>query len=515
VTTPRWLETAIFYEIYPQSFYDANGDGIGDLQGITEKLDYIKDLGCDALWLNPCFDSPFYDAGYDVRDYRKIAARYGTNEDMRRLFNAAHERGMRVLLDLVPGHTSVEHEWFKASMRSDAGPFAKRYIWSGSPWERFNGIDNISGYLNGVCDRGTVAVNFFSTQPAINYGFAEPDPEKPWQSAADSPEALAARADIKEVMRFWLSMGCDGFRVDMAHSLVKADKGYRKTIELWRGFRAFLDAEFPKAAIVSEWGKPDQSLAAGFHMDFLLHFGDSHYNDLFRDNPYFSGAASGDLTGFIAYYKKVRAAAGPEGLICIPSSNHDMARIARRLTDTELKLAFAFLLSMPGAPFIYYGDEIGMRYLEDMPSVEGGYERTGSRSPMQWDSTLNAGFSSAKPEELYIPVDPDRARPNVCEQLADEDSLLNEVKRLIKVRRGCEALWNDRAIEFVSGAGAGQVLAYRRGGDGGVICAFNPGRKAAEAPFLSGLKPLYIIGGSPAEAKGSVTMPPQSAGFFR
>ena len=134
----KWLQDAVFYEIYPQSFYDANGDGIGDLIGIIEKLDYIKELGCNALWINPFYDSPFKDAGYDVRDYKKVAARYGTDEDAARLFEEAHKRGIKVLIDLVPGHTSEEHEWFKESSKAEKNEYSDRYIWSDFI---FNGID--------------------------------------------------------------------------------------------------------------------------------------------------------------------------------------------------------------------------------------------------------------------------------------------------------------------------------------------------------------------------------------
>lgn len=469
---PKWLENAIFYEIYPQSFYDTNGDGIGDLQGIIKKLDYIKDLGCNALWINPCFESPFHDAGYDVSDYRKIAPRYGTNEDMRQLFNEAHIRGIKVLLDLVPGHTSVEHEWFKESMKSDDNKYAKRYIWANTPWEHFEGVENLTGFLNGISERGTVAVNFFSTQPALNFGFA--NPTKEWQSAVDSPEALATRNDIKEIMRFWLSMGCDGFRVDMAHSLIKGDSDHKETVRLWQDFRAFLDDEFPESVIISEWGKPDFSLKAGFHMDFLLHFGPSHYNDLFRENPYFSHKCDGDLSEFIAYYLDVKAKAGDKGLICLPSSNHDMARIAGKLTEEELKAAFMFILSMPGAPFIYYGDEIGMRYLDGIPSIEGGYERTGSRTPMQWDTSLNAGFSSAKPENVYIGIDPDTSRPDVKSQLADSDSLLNFIKKLTCIRQKYDALQSFGEIEFIQKGEKNKPLIYKRSlNEDSVYCVFN------------------------------------------
>ena len=163
-----WLSDAVFYEIYPQSFYDSNGDGIGDLNGIREKLDYIKSLGCNSLWINPCYDSPFKDAGYDVRDYRKVAARYGTNEDLIQLFNAAHEKGIRVLLDLVPGHTSEEHPWFLESKKAERNEYSDRYIWTDF-W-----ICGAQGmpYISGESERsGAYILNFFKCQPALNYGF--------------------------------------------------------------------------------------------------------------------------------------------------------------------------------------------------------------------------------------------------------------------------------------------------------------------------------------------------------
>ena len=140
---PKWLDNAIFYEIYPQTFLDTNGDGIGDFQGIIKKLDYIKELGCNALWLNPCFVSPFSDAGYDVADYCKAAPRYGTNEDLKELFQKAHEKGLHVILDLVPGHTSIEHPWFKASLSPEENEFSHRYIWTDKAWKDFDGIGNI------------------------------------------------------------------------------------------------------------------------------------------------------------------------------------------------------------------------------------------------------------------------------------------------------------------------------------------------------------------------------------
>lgn len=185
--TPDWLDNAVFYEIYPQSFCDSNGDGMGDFNGIIQKLEYIRELGCTALWINPCFMSPFGDAGYDVSDYFTAAPRYGTNEDLKRLFSEAHKRDMHVLLDLVPGHTSVEHEWFRQSMKAGRNEFTDRYVWTDSVWEEPDGM----GCIRGISDRdGCCAVNFFSHQPALNYGFYKP--EKPWQQSMDSPGARAA-----------------------------------------------------------------------------------------------------------------------------------------------------------------------------------------------------------------------------------------------------------------------------------------------------------------------------------
>ena len=146
---PKWLDNAVFYEIYPQSFNDTNADGIGDINGITEKLDYIKDLGCNAIWINPCFKSPFGDAGYDVEDYYMVASRYGTNEDLANLFKEAHKRDMHILLDLVPGHTSVQHEWFKQSMKAEKNEFTDRYVWTDSIWEEPQGM----GCIRGISDR--------------------------------------------------------------------------------------------------------------------------------------------------------------------------------------------------------------------------------------------------------------------------------------------------------------------------------------------------------------------------
>ena len=454
----KWLDNAVFYEIYPQSFNDTNADGIGDFQGIIEKLDYIKELGCNAIWINPCFLSPFGDAGYDVADYCRVAPRYGTNEDLKRVFEEAHKRDMHVLLDLVPGHTSVEHPWFKESMKADRNEFTDRYVWTNNVWEAPEGM----GSLRGISERdGACAINFFS--------------------------------------------------------LVKNDQEGKGTIRLWQQVRKFLDAEFPDAAMVSEWGEPDKSLQGGFHMDFLLHFGPSHYNDLFRcDEPFFSKRGKGDISEFVETYKTNYNKTAQKGLICIPSGNHDMDRLARRLQGDELKIAFAFLLSMPGAPFIYYGDEIGMRYVEGLKSVEGGYNRTGSRSPMQWDDSTNAGFSSAPASDLYITMDPGKDRPTAKAQMADPDSLYHEVKKLIQIRQSSKALLSRGTIEFVYAEKNQYPLAYVREAEGEkVLVIINPSDKEQSFPYSAELKDaLYTIGGKAESKDGTITIPAQSAGFY-
>ena len=433
---PEWLKEGILYHIYPSSFKDSDGDGIGDLEGIRSKLPYVKSLGANTIWLSPVFRSEFEDGGYDITDFYRIDPRFGTNSQLVQLVREAHDLGIRVCLDLVAGHTSDKHPWFRQSSEADPElQYSDYYIWSDSkdsfPTKKFVRSD--------AARDGNYMKNFFDIQPALNYGFA--NRTRGWQQAPEDPAPMATREAMKDVMRFWLSNGCDGFRVDMAGSLVKNDPDGAATVKLWQDFRAFLDAEYPEAAMISEWGEPDKSLLGGFHMDFLLHFGPSHYNDLFRcDEPYFSRRGKGSADEFVKKYIENYKKTDGKGLICIPSGNHDMDRMRRFLDPHEMKVSFAFLLSMPGAPFIYYGDEIGMRYVEGLTSKEGGFGRTGSRTPMQWSAAANAGFSDGAAESLYLPIDPAEDRPTAEGELADENSLLSEVRRLIKLRGEHKAL---------------------------------------------------------------------------
>jgi len=303
---PNWLPRAIFYQIYPQSFYDSNDDGIGDIPGIIEKLDYIAWLGVNALWLNPCFVSPFQDAGYDVADFYNVAPRYGTNEDLKRLFEAAHRRKIKVCLDLVPGHTSIEHLWFKASCRHERNEFSDRYIWTNSTWDH---VDDRMKFILGYAERdGAYATNFFYCQPALNYGYA--NPKHPWQQPIDAPGPRAMRKELCKIMAFWLDLGCDGFRVDMAASLIKNDPGNKETKNLWREIRQWLNKDYPDAVLIAEWGDPMEAIDAGFHIDFMLHFNAPGYPSLFFNekgvlsfkNCYFDRRGTGTVTEFLKEY---------------------------------------------------------------------------------------------------------------------------------------------------------------------------------------------------------------------
>ncbi|MDE6596090.1 MAG: glycosylase, partial [Oscillospiraceae bacterium] len=246
-------------------------------------------------------------------------------------------------------------------------------------------------------------------------------------------------------------------------------------------------------------------------------FGPSRYNDLFRcEEPFFSNRGKGDVSEFVKKYVENYEKSERKGLICIPSGNHDMDRLARTIHGDNLKIAFAFLLSMPGAPFIYYGDEIGMRYVENLVSVEGGYGRTGSRSPMQWDDTTNAGFSSAPTEKLYIKQDDSPDRPTVKAQMSDTNSLYNEIKKLISIRQSHAALQSKGEIEFLYAERDAYPLAYlRSAGEEKILVIINPADRETSFECKYSLKEkLYSLGGELSESGGKITVPLCFAGYY-
>ncbi len=526
---PGWLEKTVFYEIYPQTFFDSNGDGIGDLPGILQKLEYLKYLGVNAIWLNPCFESPFQDAGYDVSDFYRVAPRYGTNEDLRTLFDEAHRLGLRILLDLVPGHTSTAHPWFKESCQPTRNRYSDWYIWTDSVWKwSAPGVQTVIGYAE---RDGNYITNFFHFQPALNYGFADPDPNQPWQQPADAPGPQAVRQELKNIMKFWLEMGASGFRVDMAGSLVKNDPDGRETARLWRELRAWLDHAYPEAALVSEWSKPNVAIPAGFHMDFMLPFASPGYSSLFRkQNPdqspafFFDPSGRGDIRTFLDEYLFFYETTRTQGFIAIPTGNHDITpRLGNGRTPRDLELAFLFLLTMPGVPFIYYGDEIGMRSLDGLTSKEGGYGRTGARTPMQWDASPNAGFSPAPTDRLYLPVEDAPDRPTVAAQRADTESLLNRIRQLIALRQAHPALCASGAFEPVyAEAGKLPFIYKRRSGGETILVAINPASQPCEVHLdasLSAQTPEVLYGAGEAFAATdtgwTLQLPGVSGGAYR
>ncbi len=493
---PKWLNDAVFYEIYPQSFYDSNGDGIGDINGIIQKLDYVKGLGCNAIWLNPVYDSPFMDAGYDVRDYYKVAPRYGTNEDLVRLFEAAHRKGMKILLDLVPGHTSDTHPWFQIAKRARETDLSNRYIFTKSVWD----APPEYRLMCGICERnGNYLVNYFSSQPALNYGFYEiTHPE--WQLPPDHPDCLRTAEAIRAVMRFWLDKGADGFRVDMADSLVKNDDEKIATARIWRSVREMLDRDYPDAVMISEWSNPQRSIVnAGFHADFYLDHQGNGYNSLFRkkigdDNQsFFADSSHGDIEEFLADYFLGYNCSKDKGYICFITNNHDMPRATFYMTDWMIKLTHAFMMTMPGVPFIYYGDEIGMRYRTDLISKEGGFSRTGSRTPMQWSYEKNAGFSDCDEDMLYLPIDKSEGAPNVESQQNDPGSIYANLKALLALRKANPSLRNDSDLEVVYAKSHGFPFVYRRGE---FTVFVNPSDNDEQVDYdMNGAEVVYVLGG--------------------
>lgn len=500
---PEWLKTAAFYQIYPQSFKDTDGDGIGDINGITAKLDYIKWLGIDAIWLNPCFESSFQDAGYDVTDFYRVAKRYGTNDDLKRLFREAHKRKMKVCLDLVAGHTSIDHPWFKESQKAIQNEYTDRYIWTN------DSTIKPTRYVSGNFGRnGVYRKNFFDCQPALNYGFAKPDSTHPWEQpvTADGPQKM--RKELMNIIDYWMEMGCDGFRVDMAPSLIKNDPGRVETNKLWGEIRNHFQEKFPQGILIAEWGNPAPAIRAGFMMDFIIHLGNDGYSSLFfnkvgtyrHDTCYFSREGNGTPTTFVNYYLEQLKNVGDSGYICVPTANHDFQRpnCGPRNTDDQLRAVTAFLMTIPGVPLFYYGDEIGMKFIPGLPSKEGSQltkgNRAGSRTPMQWDTSAGAGFSTADPQLFYLPIDSSEYRPNVEVQMANPSSLLHFNRRLLQLRKQYPALGTRGGIRFLYAEKNQYPLVYERfaGGERFVVIINPAGRKVSASCSFTGKESLHF-----------------------
>lgn len=501
------------YQIYPQSFQDSNDDGIGDFRGVINRLDYIESLGIDAIWFNPCFESPFVDAGYDVADYLKVASRYGSNDDLVELIEKAAQRGIRVILDLVAGHTSIEHPWFQKELQA-AGkdPKGDRYVWCEelpSGWD--SDLPGTPAWVKSPGPRkGWYLKNFYDEQPALNFGWVSSEINQPWQDAADSPGPQRNVQALKDIMAFWLDRGAAGFRIDMAFSLVKGydtAQAQSRAAVIWQQIRSWLDANYPETVLIPEGSEPRTGEPLAFDADFFLVIFAEHsslFNNQFAgrlpfhepQQAYFDSAGQGTTRIFTEGWNAIKGQQA-DRLIMMATADHDFNRLAcGNRSQQQLGAALTLLLTWGTVPCIWYGDEIGMRYLPNLPNVEGAicnpdYNRAGCRTPMQWDSSENAGFSRALPEKLYLPIDPEPDRPTVEAQSGDLHSTLNLVRRLTNLRRATPALRTQASVELLH---EDYPLVYLRGGTH--LVAINPQGRPSSFEFarLERAKPLLVSG---------------------
>ncbi len=457
---PFWYKDAIFYEVFVRAFADGNGDGCGDLPGLTGKLDYLQYLGVDCLWLLPIYPSPLRDDGYDVADFYRIHADYGDMEDLRILVAEAHRRDLRVIMDLIPNHTSDQHPWFQAS-RNPSHPehhkYRDWYVWSETDQKYREARIIFLDYepSNWTWDplRGAYYWHrFFHHQPDLNY---------------DNPEV---QQEMLNIVRFWLEQGIDGFRVDATPYLYEREgtncENLPETHAYLKRLRAFVEEIAPGTLLLSEanqWPedvRPYLGEGDEFHMNF-------HFPLMPR---IYLALARADRTPILEIL--ARTPPIPEScqwatfLRCHDELTLEMVTeeerqflwdfyapeprmrlnlgIRRRLAPLlenhrgRLELAHSLLFTLPGSPVLYYGDEIGMGdniWLED---------RDGVRTPMQWTAGPNAGFSSADPAALYVPVIDDEVygyqKVNVEAQRADPGSLLNRIRQMIRIRKAQRAL---------------------------------------------------------------------------
>jgi alpha-glucosidase len=445
----RWWEGAVIYQIYPRSFADSNGDGIGDLAGIISRLDHLRGaddaLGVDAIWLSPIFPSPLADVGYDVSDYTAIAPEYGTLDDFDRLIDACHARDMKLLLDLVPCHTSVEHPWFRAARSSRGDPKRDWYIWAdpapdGGPPTNWVGAFSGSAWEWDEPTGQFYCHTFYPEQPNLN-----------WRN----PQVAQA---IHDAMRFWFRRGVDGFRVDAIQAAIVDDLlrdnppfsrpstipglyGGEGQDWLWnvdrpevhdviRGLRAVAD-EFPGRILVGEVYTTVERLAG-----YLGHGAGDEFHLAFNFELLLAPWTHVDLTLAI---ERAEALHPPDALPTYALSNHDRSRHATRWGRERTRLAAFLLLSLRGVAVLYAGEEIGMvdgdpARLPKPPLDRAG--RDGYRTPMQWDASQTGGFTSGRP--WLPPVDPREV--NVADQAGDPTSLLSLYRRLLAARAGSPAL---------------------------------------------------------------------------
>jgi alpha-glucosidase len=464
-----WWQTAVMYQIYPRSFQDDSGDGIGDLRGILRRLPYLCELGVDAVWISPIFPSPMADFGYDVADYTGIDPLFGTLPELDALLAAAHASGLRILLDLVANHTSDRHAWFQESRASRESARRDWYIWrdpapDGGPPNNWRSAFGGSAWEMDPRTGQYYYHAFLAAQPDLN-----------WRNPA-------VRAAMHEVMRFWLGRGVDGFRVDVIWHLLKDDQfrdnppnpAFRpgqppdhavipvhttdlpEVHEVIAGLRRVVD-EFPDRVLIGEIYLPIDRLVTYYGRN--LEGAHLPFNFALLDTPW-------EARGIARLIDEYEAALPPGGWPNWVLGNHDRPRIAGRVGPAQARIAAMLLLTLRGTPTIYYGDEIGMPQVPIPPdrvcdpferNVPGiGCGRDGARTPMQWDASAHAGFSRREP---WLPVAAGHARDNVERERRDPASMLELHRRLIAVRRRLPSL---RLGHYRPIAASGDLLLYVR-----------------------------------------------------
>jgi alpha-glucosidase len=479
----NWWRYGIFYQVYPRSFQDTNGDGVGDLAGIIQRLPYLASLGIDAIWLSPIFPSPMADFGYDISNYTGIDHLFGTMADFDALVAATHDKGLKLILDLVPNHTSDRHLWFVQSRSSRDNPKRDWYIWHDpAPG---GGVPN-----NWLSEFGGSAWQYDEgTGQYYYHAFLAQQPDLNWRN----PEVRAA---IYDVMRFWLRKGVDGFRVDVIWHLIK-DSEFRdnppnpyyhegrpphekllmqystdqpEVHEVIAEMRRVTDA-FGSRVLIGEIYLPVHRLVA--------YYG----NDLAGAHMPFNFALLSTLWSARSiekiiedYERALPNGAWPNWVL----GNHDRPRVASRVGSEQARVAAMLLMTLRGTPTLYYGDEIGLHQIPIKPedvrdpferNVPGiGIGRDGCRTPMQWDASRYAGFSTVRP---WLPLADNFIHENVAKLHADRTSILSLYKALIALRRKLPPLVTG-AYEPI--AAEGDLLLYRRSGEqGAAVVALNLG----------------------------------------
>ncbi|HLU07376.1 MAG TPA: alpha-amylase family glycosyl hydrolase [Woeseiaceae bacterium] len=485
----QWWQAGVIYQVYPRSFQDSNGDGIGDLGGITERLDYLAWLGVDAIWISPVFPSPMADFGYDVADYKDIDGIFGNLEDFDTLMTAAHARKLRVLLDFVPNHTSDQHPWFIEARRSRDSPMRDLYIWrDAAPG---GGPPN-----NWLSDFGGSAWEWDErTQQYYYHAYLPQQPDLNWRNPS-------VRARMYDVLRFWLDRGVDGFRVDVLWHLIKDEQfrdnppnpdwtpdmpPHKKVLQLYSTDRPEVhEIVSDMRSVLSEYGE-DRLLIGEIYLPLarlVTYYGRDLRGAHVPFNFHLIQAAwhARSLEREIQEYE----AAIPEG--GWPNwvlSNHDKPRIVARVGSAQARVAAMLLLALRGTPTIYYGDEIGMDNVDIPPeqvmdpfelNVPGqGFGRDPQRTPMQWSNDVNAGFTLGVP---WLPLASNAGEVNVDAEAKDPASMLLLYRRLLALRRKYRALSVGR---YISLQASGDVLAFaREAASERVLVALNLGSAPAQ-----------------------------------